>query len=288
MKRKRNVNVVAAFAVTLLLAVFSSCEKAVYDDHGGKVRLKFVSSNSDISRGYVGDYFTKLALMLFTPDGEKSFDKVKTQTADDDDFGTFSLALQEGSYQVVAVGHSSPVTPSIKSTEMVQFTAQNGIKNTDTFCYYGTVTIDEDGGYHELTMNRLTAMLRIRLTDEEMPDVYAGMRIDYTGGSANFNPSTGEGCTKSSQSEFRTESSEYQCFTFPYMSEEGKLKVTLYGLDADKNVLATKVLNDVPVTRNRITVYEGPLFGDSIGKIYQTGFGITVNGDWAGEDHYTF
>ena len=56
----------------------------------------------------------------------------------------------------------------------------------------------------------------------------------------------------------------------------------------DKNVIATKVLTDVPVTRNRITVYEGPIFGDGIGKIYQTGFGLTVNGDWAGEDYYTF
>ena len=54
MKRKRNVNVMAVFAVTLLLAVFSSCEKAVYDDHGGKVRLKFVSSKLGHITGVCG------------------------------------------------------------------------------------------------------------------------------------------------------------------------------------------------------------------------------------------
>jgi hypothetical protein len=190
---------------------------------------------------------------------------------------------------VVAVGHSSPVTPTIKSTELVQFTAKDGVKNSDTFCHYGTVTIDEDGGYHELKMNRVTAMVTFEFTDADMPSAFQQLKIEYTGGSANFNPMTSEGCTKSSQSEIRqAPSAQYQVFTFPYLSAEGKLKVTLTALDANGSVLTTKTLSDVPVTRNRITRCTGPLFGEGDYDIYQTAFGITVNADWDGEDFYEF
>ena len=275
-----------------LLAMLTACEKPITPEgDDGNVHLTFVPTTHDVStRGTVsiGDYFSRLAVQMFDADGNKVFDKVKTQRRDDDDFGTLSVGVAAGTYTVVAVGHSSPVTPTIKSTEMVQFTAKDGIKNSDTFAYCGNVTIDADHTSHELRMNRATAMVSFEFSDETMPTNYAGIRVDYSGGSANFNPSTMEGCTKSSQSELRGKSSQYYVFTFPYMSAEGTLKMTLSALDADQNVLTTKTLTDVPVTRNRITHCQGTLFGDGDFSIYQTAFGISVNTDWDGEDYYHF
>ena len=171
----------------------------------------------------------------------------------------------------------------------MQFTAKGGVKNSDTFCHYGQVTINEDGGYHELKMNRVTAMIMLSFADETMPENFAGLKVEYTGGSANFNPSTGEGCTKSSQSETRqNRATQYQVFTFPYLSTEGVLKVTLSALDANQNVLTTKVLTDVPITRNRITKCTGQLFGEGDFDIKQTTFGISINDDWDGEIEYHF
>ena len=293
--------------ITLLLAVLllTACEKPIPDEDVGKdsgnVRLTFTPTTADLAvpeasasgqtRGTVtiGDYFSRLAVQLFDAGGQKVWDKVKTQTSDDDDFGTLSVGLKAGTYTVVAVGHSSPVTPTIKSTELVQFAAQSGVKNSDTFCHYGTVTVTDDGGYHELKMNRVTAMVRFDFTDATMPAGFAGLKADYTGGSANFNPSTGQGCTRSAQSETRTmRASQYAVFTFPYMSTDGTLKITLNALDADGNVLTTKILSDVPVTRNRITRCTGVLFGDGDFEIHQTAFGITVNPDWDGIIDYQF
>lgn len=276
---------------TLLLAVLllTACEKAVLNDDGG-TRLRFIPTTAD-TRGavYIGDYFSRLAVQLFDADGQKVWSQSKTQNRDDDDFGTLNVGLKTGTYTVVAVGHSSPVTPTIKSTELVQFTAKNGVKNSDTFCHYGQVTIDEDGGYHELKMNRVTAMVTFEFTDEVMPENFAGLKVEYTGGSANFAPRTGQGCTKSNQSETRgNRATQYQVFTFPYMSSEGVLKMTLSALDADGNVLTTKTLTDVPVTRNRITRCTGVLFGEGDFDIYQTTFGITVNTDWDGVIDYPF
>ena len=225
---------------------------------------------------------------MFDQDGNKVFSQSKTQAKDDDNFGTLNVGLKTGTYTVVAVGHSSPVTPTIKSTELVQFTSKDGVKNSDTFCHYGQVTINEDGGYHELKMNRLTAMITFAFTDETMPEGFAGLKVEYTGGSANFTPKTGQGCTKSSQSEIRQLAQQYQVFTFPYLSTEGVLKVTLSALDANQNVLTTKILADVPVTRNRITKCTGKLFGEGDFDIKQTTFGISINDEWDGETEYYF
>ena len=282
--KKKNQKSMLLLAVLLLTA----CEKVVLDDDGG-TRLRFIPTTAD-TRGTVsiGDYFSRLAVQLFDQDGNKVFIQSKTQTRDDDDFGTLSVGLTAGTYTVVAVGHSSPVTPTIKSTELVQFTAKDGVKNSDTFCHYGQLTIDEDGGYHELRMNRMTAMVTFEFTDTDMPTAFQQLEIEYTGGSANFNPSTAEGCTKSNQSEMRQRAQQYQVFTFPYLSAEGTLKVTLNALDAGGNVLTTRTLTDVPVKRNRITRCTGELFGDGDFKIHQTAFGITVNPDWDGEYFYEF
>jgi hypothetical protein len=279
--------IMMAIAVCLMTA----CEKDIAQNDDGNVHLTFLPTTHDVTRGTVsiGDYFSRLAVQMFDADGNRVFDKVKTQSRDDDDFGTLNVGLTAGTYTVVAVGHSSPVTPTIKSTEMVQFTAKEGIKNSDTFAYCGSVTIDADHTSHELRMNRATAMVSFEFSDETMPANYAGIRADYTGGSANFNPSTMEGCTKSSQSETRpNRATQYYVFTFPYMSNEGTLKMTLTALDADQNTLTTKTLPDVPVTRNRITHCQGRLFSDGDFTIYQTAFGISVNSDWNGEDFYYF
>lgn len=280
----------------MMAAVMAACEAVIdgeiVERDRGKTRLQFVPTTGEAqTRGTlaIGDYFSRLAVQLFDSTGAKVFAQSKTQTRDDDDFGTLSVGLKTGTYTVVAVGHSSPVTPTIKSTELVQFTAKNGVKNSDTFCHCGQVTVADEGGYHELKMNRLTAMITFAFTDETMPDGFHSLDIAYTGGSGNFNPTAGYGCTKSSQTETRmAEWQNYAVFTFPYLSSDGTLKMTLSARDADGNLLTTKMLTDVPVTRNRITRCTGLLFGEGDFDIKQTNFGITINGEWDGQIYYDF
>lgn len=280
----------------VLLLVFAlaliACEKNDYSDPNN-VTLSFVPSTSDIgTRGtvYVGDYFSKLNVQLFDAEGQKVFSSVRTQLREDEDFGQMRLSLAVGTYTVVAVGHSSIKSATIKSPQMVQFTASDGEKLTDTFCHCGQVTVSESGGTFSLVMNRVAAMLQIKCTDEDIPESFARLKIDYTGGSANFNPLTSEGTTKSTQSETRQRSDAgiYQVFTFPYMAATCKLKVTISSLTDDGTIIRQRTLSDVPMTRNRITTYSGPIFEEGDGNITQTAFGFTVNADWDGEDVYEF
>ena len=278
---------------TILLA---ACEKPLVDDGfndvDGNVTLTFSAAGAQTRSANVtiGDYFTKLNVMLFNEDGTKYFEKVRTQYSSDENFGQMSLTLPAGEYTVVAVGHSSVKSATIKSPEMVQFTASDGEKLTDTFCYCGNVTIGDEPAQYALTMSRVTAMVRFQFTDEEIPASLASVKFDYTGGSANFNPLTSEGTTKSTQSENRTVSGNdmYQVFTFPYLSATGTLKMTVSALTSTGDVIKKKTLDAVPVTRNRITTYTGTLFTEGEGTITQSGFGFTVNPDWDGEDQYNF
>jgi hypothetical protein len=48
-------------------------------------------------------------------------------------------------------------------------------------------------------------------------------------------------------------------------------------------VLRQRTFDDVPVTRNRITTYEGKLFGDGEWTATQSDFSFVVNADWDGE-----
>lgn len=286
--------ILCALAVGLIV---TACEKPqLAEKESGNVTLSFVPTTADIpvadeqtrATVTIGDYFTKLNVMLFNADGEKVFDKVRTQTIDDSDFGNLNMSLAAGTYTVVAVGHSSIKSATIKSPQMVQFTASDGEKLTDTFCNCGQVIITESSGRHELVMNRVCAMLRFRFTDTDIPSAFARLKIDYTGGSANFNPTTMQGCTKSTQSESRLPAAEYQVFTFPYMDADGTLKVTVSALTSDDAVIRQRTFTNIPVIRNKITTYTGKFFEEGDGEIIQTAFGISVNPEWDGETEYSF
>ena len=133
-------------------------------------------------------------------------------------------------------------------------------------------------------------MIQFCLTDAAVPDNFAYFLMEYTGGSANFNPTTLEGITKSSQSERRIRNSLniHQAYTFPYMATTCKLKIAVSGLDEDGTVIRKHTFEDVPVTRNRITTYTGKFFEDGDGVFTQSDFGFVVQTDWDGEDRYTF
>lgn len=279
-----------------MLAAFAlaSCEKPVFDEKTdkdtGNVTLTFEPTTRDLTRGTAVTAFSKLNVQLFNADGDKVFDKVKTQLSTDDDFCRMSLNLSEGTYTVVAVGHSSTISATIKSPAVCQFTASDGEKLTDTFCACQQIVVSGDKADFTLPMYRVGAMIQFVLTDTQVPNNFAYFLMEYTGGSANFNPTTLQGITKSSQSERRIRNSLniHQAFTFPYMAESCMLKITVSGLDADGTVIRKRVFEDVPVTRNRITTYTGKFFEEGDGEFTQSDFGFVVQTDWDGEDKYDF
>ena len=284
-------------AVAMAAVVMTGCEKPILpegDASGtGAVVLDFTTMNSDYTTRAVSGiaaHASKLNVQLFDEDGQKVFSSVKTQTKDDDNFGRLAVELADGVYTVVAVAHSSVRSATIKSPSVVQFTAQDGEKLTDTFCHVSTVEVSGESHSFTLPMHRAVAMVQLHLTDEVLPEDVWYIKADYSGGSANVNPTTLEGITKSNQSERRIKNDLrlHQFFTFPYMSETGTLKMTISATTSDGTVLRQRTFDAVPVKRNRITTYEGKLFGDGEWTATMTDFSFVVNADWEGEDTYEF
>ena len=280
--------------VFVLVFVATSCEKPLIDTAGdadGNVTLRFTTVTKDMTRGTAASHFDKLNIMMFDADGDRVFDKVKTQTKDDDeDFGTMRVTVNKGTYWIVAVGHSSHNSATIKSPEVVQFTAADGEKLTDTFCHCSQITIDEDTEHFDLSMYRVGAMIQFCLNDDTFPVNFTHFKMDYTGGSANFNPQTLQGITKSTQSEKRATNGIhiYQCFTFPYLSETGTITMICTALDMDGNVIRKRKFENVPVQRNRITTYNGHFFMDGDGDFSMSDFGFVIHADWDGETQIDF
>ena len=287
------------FSIVALLGL-TGCEKPILPDGDtsdtvadGQVVLVFQTVGGDrVTRAASGiaAHASKLNVQLFDEDGQKVFSTVRTQTKDDDGFGTMAVELADGVYTVVAVAHSSARSATIKSPEVVQFTAQDGEKLTDTFCHVSTVDVSGESHSFTLPMYRAVAMVQLHLTDETLPEDVWYIKADYSGGSANVNPTTLEGITKSNQSERRIKNDLrlHQFFTFPYMSETGTLKMTISATTSDGTVLRQRTFDAVPVKRNRITTYEGKLFGDGDWTATLSDFSFVVNADWEGEDRYEF
>lgn len=275
-----------------LTVTLTSCEKPIVTEaaDADNVTLTFQPTFRDITRGTSVTAFKKLNVMLFDAQGNRVFDKVRTQLSSDEDFCTLSLQLTAGTYWVVAVGHSSTISATIKSPDVVQFTASDGEKLTDTFCHCSQITIGGETNTFTLPMYRAGAMIQFCLTDESVPDNFAYLIMEYTGGSANFNPTTLEGITKSTQSEkrIRNDLMIHQAYTFPYLSMSCLLKITVSATDMDGTVIRKRVFEDVPVTRNRITTYTGKFFEEGDGQFTQSDFGFVVHTDWDGEDFYVF
>ena len=288
---------IALKVIILLPFVLLSCEKPVTDESSvsdgspiGNVSLTFAPTGRDVTRAGAAAYFSRLNVQLFDGQGAKVFDKVKTQVSSDSDFASLSLQLSPGTYTVVAVGHSSKNAASINSPTDVRFTASNGEKLTDTFCACQQIVVSGSPAEYTLDMYRVSAMVQFCLEDDDVPDNFAYFTMEYSGGSANFSPTTFEGITKSSQSERRVRNSLniHQAYTFPYMSATGSLKMTCTATASDGTVIRSRVFESVPVSRNRITTYSGPFFSDGDGQFTQSDFSFVIHADWDGEEKFTY
>lgn len=227
--------------------------------------------------------------------------KVKTvsQKADDSSFGTVTLTLDEGVYQVVVIAHNCNGSATISSVEKVTFPS-NVV--SDTFYYEGDLTVESSQSTYDLVLQRPVAMFRLKLTDA-LPSNAQKIRFYYTGGSSTFNPSTGFGCVNSRQTVMMNVESGQQVFevyTFPHELND-YLKITVSVYDSGENILMEHVFEQVPVTVDQITVYTGSLFGgngggdnggsgDNGGENTYTPSGITMKAesDWSGVSNYSF
>ena len=277
----------------LALLALSACQKAsIYDDEleqrlkGNLIVNVFKLEQtpfSTITRAEPAEACIRLNFAVY--DMEDKRVKQINQLLGDESFGTAAFQLEEGDYQLVVVAHSSDGNPTMTDLTRIQFSNKLGF--TDTFLYYGNISIGEESVEMDLTLNRIVALCRFCITDD-IPDDVTRMQFYYTGGSGTFDASTGFGSVNSKQSIFFdvTEGQkQFDLYTFPH-DTEGTLHLTVTAYDDGDNILKEREFN-VPVTQNKITWLSGPYFtGSSSSSVIVPS--IDINADWAGNIYLTF
>lgn len=287
---------IVLFGMAVLLA---ACEKPIVDEGGKKgqeananVVLRMTTYGQEpFSRAVspLEDQCSRLSVAIFRQDGTKV--KNVNQTSTDGGFGTVAVSLAEGTYKVVAVAHNSTEGhATISSTEKVTF-ANN--KMTDTFASCETFSVlDGSAVEKELLLQRVVAMMRLTINGT-IPDNVARFKFYYTGGSSTLNPSTGYGCVQSKQTEYRpvvlngSDVKVYDLYTAPHELND-VLKLVITAQDSNNQTLNEWTMEDIPVTRNKITTWSGALFDGGGGTPSDGGVTLTLDTEWDGTINYTW
>lgn len=285
-KQTHNMKLTCQTLMTILLATLTlaACEKPLTGtDDGGddpgepkgdEVRVTFnvngieqvpfgAQAQTPRKTSNVSEVCTRISFAMF--EGEDIVDGT-TQASGDNNFGRIALNVEKGTYDVVVIAHNGLGNATINSPSEIKFKDN---KVTDTFYYYGVITIDGDKSY-DLTLKRAVAMFRLAVNDNT-PSNAKQMKFYYTGGSSTFDAVTGYGCVNSRQTELRdiepsayTSASKYEVYTFPHSNGKA-LTMRVSALDNTGSTVYEREFANVPVERNRVTQYTGNFFGESPG-----------------------
>ena len=272
------------------LCCMASCEKGftgeVEDivEPDGNVTLRVTAfeqlpfGNINVgTRAAVSDICSRLNFAIFA-NGEKV--KSFAQKSDEAGFGTVSMSLAEGTYNVVAIAHSQNKSVSISDPAKIAF--ENPM--SDTFYYNGQIVVGSSDASYDLTLHRATAMFRLKINDA-MPSNVRNMKFYYTGGSASLNSTTGFGNVNSKQTVniavtdgMAGQPSQFEIYTFQHENNT-PLKVTVTAQDANGNDVNEKIFENVPIERNKITQYTGNFFDSGL---RENSFSLSVDDAWDG------
>ena len=277
--------------LSFLALLLSNCENPVITDDDrmepqGNLKVSIYQIEqtpfSALTRAESGIACSRLNFIVYDESGSR-LNQV-SQKVEEPGFGTTAFQLEEGIYQLVVVGHSASGNPTTTNLSKIQFT--NGTGYTDTFLYYGEVTVGTEQTDWEVSLHRIVSLCRFVITDD-IPAEVKKLRFYYTGGSGAFDAATGLGSVASKQSvtfDVQEGQKQFDLYTFLHNpSDNIALKVT--ALDASDNILRERDF-DVPMKQNEVTWLTGSYFtGSTSGS---TGITITINTDWAGETHQNF
>ena len=279
--------------IALLVGIFvlCGCEKAINLEEidnaaTGNVTVNVYKIENEAfgvsSRGVVSDVCTTLNFVMYDAGGVRV--KQINQKSGDKGFGAVSFELEEGSYQLVVLAHSSDGNPTMTNLAKIQFT--NATKYSDTFLYYANVEVGDEPQTLNITLNRIVSLCRFVVNDP-IPEGVAKLQFYYTGGSGAFSAMTGLGVVDSKQTMTfdvvpGTIGSAYDLYTFLHHTED-QVDLVVTALGADRNKMYERSF-EVPMEQRKITRMTGNFFTDEASvESHGAQVEISINSEWEGE-----
>ena len=213
--------------------------------------------------------------------------KQTNQKVGDSHYGAVGFQLEDGSYRLVVVAHSSSRNPTMTDPSRIQF--NNGTGYSDTYLYSTLLDVTPSQQKVHVAPRRITALCRFVVGDT-IPDSVATLRFRYTGGSGHFDAASGTGVTQSTQEvirDVRPGQTDTRCdlYTFPLGTDEDTLQLTVAALNAEGGKVLERQFA-VPVRCDQITWLCGNFF--STGGWTVTPATDIDSEDWGSEVFLTY
>ena len=284
--------------IALLAGIFvlCGCEKAINLEEidnaaTGNVTVNVYKIENEAfgvsSRGVVSDVCTRLNFAMYDAGGVRV--KQINQKSGDKGFGAVSFELEEGSYQLVVLAHSSDGNPTMTNLAKIQFT--NATKYSDTFLYYANVEVGDEPQTLNITLNRIVSLCRFVVNDP-IPEGVAKLQFYYTGGSGAFSAMTGLGVVDSKQTMTfdvvpGTTGTVYDLYTFLHHTDD-QVDLVVTALGADGNKMYERSF-EVPMEQRKITRMTGNFFTDEASvESHGAQVEISINSEWEGEVNISY
>ena len=295
---------VGIIAVSAILAALTACTKDDAPDGGARVSI-YVNGDSlkdhrtitfachDISIVAMGadnasttratmSEVSMTDLWLFDYIGDELQQTIH-QTATDANFGTPAINASYGDHTIYFVA-SRGDSPTIDGS-VISWT-----KPSDTFWASRSITIaPSTSSSQTVSLQRVATRLRLTVTDE-IPATLSQLCVTPSHWYYGFNYLTGE-AVDDRQTErtvnvpasyIGTTGQLYANFFSLSPSTAWQTDITLKAKDGDGGVISQIGIADVPLERNRVTNYSGPLFSASRTS------SVTADGEWGEEINGTW
>ena len=285
---------------TLLLIfaafLFAACEKYVAEE-GTQSESKVIDGNLVVKAECVvtrageteenqeslplKDRFTRMTMVLYQDDVRVDY---VNQENSDPGFGTMSVDLDPGTYQLVVLAHSGQRSPTTTNCHKISFSAPL----TDVFSYYGDVEVGKEASKITVQLTRAVAKIQLNITDE-IPEGVSFFNYIYKGASVSFDPATQLGVTSSTRRNVEIEKAEgvktFELYTF-VSSDNQTVDWDFAGYSESNEVIGSKKFSDIPVSLRKVTKIDSPVFDGVIEG--PTDITFTFDDTWDGVVDYTF
>ena len=285
---------------TLLLIIatllFAACEKYVAEE-GTQSESKVVDGNLVVKAECVvtrageteneqealplAERFTHMSMVLYQDDVRVDY---VNQTNTDEDFGTMSVDLEPGTYQLVVLAHSGQRSPTTTNCHKISFSAPL----TDVFSYYGEVVVGKAANKITVQLTRAVAKIQLNITDD-IPAAVSFFNFSYKGASVSFDPATKIGLASSTRRNVEIEKEDgvktFEFYTF-VTGDDQTVDLDIAGYYATKDVIGAKKFPGITVGLRKVSKIDSPVFDGVIEG--PTDISVTVDDTWDGVINYTF
>ena len=227
------------------------------------------------------DRFTRMTMVLYQDDVRVDYVNQENSAPG---FGTMSVDLDPGTYQLVVLAHSGQRTPTTTNCHKISFSAPL----TDVFSYYGDVVIGKEANKITVQLTRAVAKIQLNITDD-ITDNVSFFNYIYKGASVSFDPANQIGVASSTRRNVEIEKAEgvktFELYTF-VSSDNQTVDWDFAGYSESNEVIGSKKFSDIPVSLRKVTKIDSRVFDGVIEG--PTDITFTFDDTWEGVVDYTF